>query len=72
MRQLLGRTSIKHRNVVEEVYLCEHVLCQTCQITVPVGIEVVDVRREGQSRKVVRHCWYRRAHGADYAIQLQG
>jgi hypothetical protein len=39
MRQLLGK--IPHRGVTEEVYLAETVRCQDCQVTVPIGIEVV-------------------------------
>jgi hypothetical protein len=69
MRQLLGKTRFKSRNVTEEVYLCEHVYCQTCQITAPMGIEVVTVRNEGNSTKVVEHARYCRAHGAEYAAK---
>jgi len=72
MRQLLGKIPIKHRNVTEEVYLSEHVCCQNCQITVPMGIEVVTVRKEGKSKKVIMHGRYCRAHGADYATKAVG
>ena len=72
MRQLLGKMPIKHRNVTEEVYLSEHVCCQNCQITVPMGIEVVTVRQDGQVKKVIRHERYCRAHGADYATMALG
>ena len=71
MRQLIGKMSIKSRNVTEEIYLSEYVRCQDCQITVPIGIEVVTVRNEGKSKKVIKHCWYCRAHGADYATKAQ-
>jgi len=69
MRQLLGKTSIK-RGVTTEVYLAEIVHCQACQATVPMGIEVVTVRKEGESKKVIRHSWYCRAHGADYVTRV--
>ena len=47
MRELIGKVS-KHRGVIEEVYTTEHVRCQHCQVTVPMGIEVItdDLRRE--------------------------
>jgi hypothetical protein len=72
MRQLLGKSRFTSRNVTEEVYLSEHVYCQTCQITVPMGIEVVTVRNEGSFKKVVRHARYCRAHGAEYAAKALG
>jgi hypothetical protein len=72
MRQLLGKIAIKNRNVTEEIYLCEHVCCQNCQATVPMGIEVVTVRKEGQLKKVISHGRYCRAHGADYATRALG
>ncbi len=58
MRQLIGKIAIKHRNVTEEVYFSEHVRCQNCQTTVPVGIEVITVTKEGTSKKVIKHGWY--------------
>ena len=66
MRQLLEK--ISHRGVTEEVYLAEIVRCQDCQVTVPMGIEVV--RREGKSKKIIKHGWYCRVHGADYATRV--
>jgi Fe-S oxidoreductase len=69
MRQLLGKIPIKHRNVTEEIYLSECVCCQNCQVTVPMGIEVVTVRKEGTSKRLIRHSRYCRAHGADYATR---
>ncbi len=72
MRQLIGKIAIKHRNVTEEVYFSEHVRCQNCQTTVPVGIEVITVTKEGTSKKVIKHGWYCRAHGADYASRALG
>jgi len=72
MRQLVGKIPIKNRNVTEEIYLVESVRCQECQVTVPIGIEVVTVRKEGKSKKVIKHSWYCRAHGADYATRVLG
>jgi len=69
MRQLIGKIPIKYRNVIEEVYFSEDVRCQHCQNTVPMGIEVVTVRKEGETRRVVKHGWYCRAHGADFVVR---
>ena len=69
MRQLLGKIPIKNRNVTEEIYLSEHVCCQSCQTTAPMGIEVITVRHEGKSKKLISHKRYCRAHGADYATR---
>jgi hypothetical protein len=72
MRQLLGKSRLPSRNLTEEVYLSEHIYCQNCQITVPMGIEVVTVRVEGDFKKVVKHARYCRAHGAEYAAKALG
>jgi hypothetical protein len=72
MRQLIGKIPIKYRNVTEEIYLSESVRCQHCQATVPVGIEVVAIRKDGKSKKVIKHSWYCRAHGANYATRALG
>ena len=72
MRQLIGKIAIKFRDITEEIYLSECVRCQNCQATVPMGIEVVTVRKEGRSKKVIRHGWYCRGHGADYATRALG
>lgn len=69
MRQLIGKIPIKSRNVTEEIYFSENVRCQNCQTTVPMGIEVVTVSEEGESKKVIKRRWYCRAHGADYATR---
>jgi hypothetical protein len=69
MRQLLGKIPIKYLNVTEEIYLSEFVCCQHCQATVPTGIEVVTVRKEGNSKKIIKHGWFCRGHGADYATR---
>jgi len=67
MRQLIAK--IRTKNLVEEVYLSEHVQCQICQIAVPMCIEIVTVRKEGDSKKVVKHERYCRAHGAEYSVR---
>ena len=72
MRQLIGKIPIKYRNVTEEIYLSEYVRCQYCQTTVPMGIEVLTVAYEGKSKKIIKHGWYCRAHGADYATRALG
>jgi len=71
MRQLVGKIPIKSRDVTEEIYLSECVRCQQCQITVPIGVEVVTVRKEGKAKKVLKHAWYCRAHGTDYTTRAQ-
>ena len=72
MRQLLGKSRFISRNVTEEVYLAEHVYCQTCQITVPMGIEVVTVSNEGSQKKVIKQARFCRAHGSEYAARALG
>jgi hypothetical protein len=72
MRQLLGKISTNYRNVTEEIYLSECVRCQNRQVAVPMGIEVVTVRKEGKSKTVIKHGWYCRAHGTDYAARALG
>jgi Rieske Fe-S protein len=71
MRQLIGKIPIKYRNVIEEIYLAEYVRCQDCQVVVPMGIEVVTVRKDGKAKKIVKHGWYCRAHGSEYATRAQ-
>ena len=71
MRQLIGKIPIKHRGVIEEVYLAEHVQRGECQRTVPVGIEVITVQPEGKSKKVLKHACYCRAHGMEYQARAE-
>jgi len=70
MRQLIGKIPIKHHGVTQEIYLSELVRCQNCQTMTPIGVEVVTVRKEGKSKKVIKHNWYCRAHGADYTMRV--
>lgn len=72
MRQLIGKITIKSRSVIEEVYFSELVYCQECQKTVPIGIEVVAVKKDGDAKKVVKHAYYCRAHGAEYQVRAHG
>lgn len=72
MRQLLGKIPIKYRNVTEDVYLSEFIRCQSCQATVPTGIEVVTVRNDGKSKTIIKHSRFCRAHGAEYATKALG
>ena len=71
MRQFIGKIPIKYRNVIEEIYFCEDVRCQRCQTTVPMGIEVVTVRKQGTSKTAIKHGRYCRAHGADFVTRAQ-
>lgn len=66
MRELVGKIATKDPNVTEVVYLAEIVRCIECQKTAPVGIEVVTVKKSGESRKTIRHVCYCRGHGFDY------
>lgn len=71
MRELIGKIRTKDRSVIEAVYLSELVRCQECEQTVPIGIEVVTVKRDGKSRKVLHHGYYCRAHGHDHETRVQ-
>jgi len=71
MRELIGKIPTKDPDVTEEVYLSELVRCRECQMTVPMGIEVITVKRDGASRKVLSHGCYCRAHGHDYEMTVQ-
>ena len=72
MRELMGKIPSKDDpNVIQKVYLSEIVRCHKCQRTAPIGIEVVTIRRDGESKKVLRRGCYCRAHGHDYEMRLQ-
>lgn len=71
MRELMGKIPTKDPHVSEEVYLTEIVRCSECERTVPVGIEVVTIKKDGKSRKVLRHQYFCRAHGLDYETRVQ-
>ncbi len=66
MRELIGKIPTRDPNVTEVVYRTEIVRCLACQHTVPVGIEVVTVQKNGGSKKVLRHVCYCRGHGLDF------
>jgi hypothetical protein len=51
MRQLIGKIWTKEPNVIEEAYFTELIRCRECQKSVPMGIEVVRVKRDGKSKK---------------------
>jgi hypothetical protein len=67
----MGKIPTKDPNVSEEVYLAEIVRCRECEVTVPMSIEVVTVKKDGKAKKVIRHEWYCRAHGLDYETRVQ-
>jgi hypothetical protein len=71
MRELVGKIPTKDPNITEVVYLSEIVRCLECQRTVPVGIEVVTVARNDDSKKVIRRVCYCRGHGFDYETKAQ-
>jgi hypothetical protein len=73
MRQLIGKIPIKGRVVVEEVYLSEQIRCRECQTTVPIGVEVVTVQKDGESKKkILKRTWYCRSHAGDYESRARG
>ena len=72
MRELMGKIPTKDPNVTEVIYLSEIIRCLECQRTVPMGIEVVTVRKIGDSKKVLRRQCFCRAHGHDYEMRVQG
>ena len=67
-----GKIPTKDPDVTQVVYLSELVRCLECQRTVPMGIEVITFRKDGESKKVLRHECYCRAHGVDYETRVQG
>ena len=71
MRELIGKISTKDPNITEVVYLAEMVRCLECEQTVPMGIEVVTVKKSEESKQVVRHVCYCRGHGFDYETRAQ-
>jgi len=71
MRELIGKIPTKDPSITEVVYLSELVRCLECQKTSPMGIEVVTVKRDGKSKKVLRTVCYCRSHGYDYERKLQ-
>jgi hypothetical protein len=71
MRDLIGRIPTKECNVAKRVYFSELVRCRDCQQTVPVGIEVITFKNVGESKEVLKHEYYCRAHGVDYVTKAQ-
>ncbi len=73
MRELIGKIPTKDPNVIQEVYFSETIYCRECTTTaaVPVGIEVITVKKEGAFKKVLRHEYYCRSHGLDYETRAQ-
>jgi hypothetical protein len=71
MRELIRKIPTKDPNITEVIYLAEMVRCLECEQTVPVGIEVVTVKKNGKSKEAVRHVSYCRGHGFDYETKAQ-
>jgi hypothetical protein len=71
MRELIGKIPTKDPTVTEVVYLAEIVRCLECQQTVPMGIEVVTIKKTEESREVLRHVFFCRGHGFDYETKAQ-
>jgi hypothetical protein len=71
MRDLIGKISTKEHDVTKKVYFSDLIRCRCCQQTVPVGIEVVTLRSVGDSKEVLKHEYYCRAHGFDYEMRAQ-
>ena len=71
MRQLLGKIPLKGQRV-EEVYLSDQIRCGECQKTVPIGVEVVTVQKDGHSKKILKRACYCRSHAGDYESRALG
>jgi len=71
MRELIGKLTTKDPSVVKRVYLAEMVRCSECQKTMPFGIEVIALKKIGDTKKVIEHRWYCRAHGFRYEMSAQ-
>lgn len=71
MRELIGKIPTKDPCITEVVYLSEIVRCLECEQTVPMGIEVVTVKKIGKTRQAIRHQCYCRGHGFDYEMKAQ-
>jgi hypothetical protein len=70
VRELMGKILTKDPDVTEVIYLSEIIRFLECQRTVPMGIEMVTVRKIGDSKKVLRHQCFCRAHGYDYEMRV--
>jgi hypothetical protein len=76
MRELMGKIQTKDPHITQNIYLSETVRCQECKKTVPVGIEVIMIKKVGEAKKVVKHEYYCRAHaydshGVDYESKMR-
>jgi hypothetical protein len=71
MRDLIGKIPTKERHVTKKVYFSELVRCRDCQQTVPMGIEVITFKAVGDSKEVLKHEYYCRAHGVEYVAKVQ-
>jgi hypothetical protein len=71
VRDLIGKIRTKDPNVSTRVYLSEIVRCCECQKTVPLGIEVITLKKDGESKKVLEHRCYCRDHGLEYEEKAQ-
>jgi hypothetical protein len=70
MGQLIGKIRDK-RNVIQEVFFSEQVCCRECQRTVPVGVEVIEIEKDTQPRKVAKRVCYCRSHGSEFVTKAQ-
>ena len=70
MRELLGKIS-KAPGVIQKVFRTELVYCSECQRTVPIGIEVITLKIDGEAKKMLKCNRYCRTHGIDYVTKLQ-
>jgi hypothetical protein len=71
MRELIGKIPTKERDVSKKVYFSELVRCRDCQRTAPLGIEVITLKNLGESKQVLKHEYYCRAHGAEHVMKAQ-
>jgi hypothetical protein len=50
MRELIGKIPTKNSSITEVVYLSEMVRCLECQQTMPMGIEIVTVKKNRRNQ----------------------
>ena len=69
MRELIGKIPTKDPNITYVVYLSELVRCLECEQQW--HIEVVAVKKSGDSKKVLWHVCHCRIHGLDYETKAK-
>ena len=66
MRELISTKMTSEPGVIKSVYRSELVYCTECKKTVPIGIEVVTIRKDADTQKVLKRQFLCRVHGVEY------